>query len=97
MYTDCVRTQYSVCYVCVWQAKKIMEHKRKYERQREERELQKRKEKIRKAREAYEKQKQVWTPPKGCCSTLQQVIIIIKEVFIVPICYTRWECRVLYK
>ncbi len=52
-----------MCYVCVWQAKKIMEHKRKYERQREERELQKRKEKIRKAREAYEKQKQVWTPP----------------------------------
>ena len=91
-----------MCVVCVWQAKKIMEHKRKYERQREERELQKRKEKIRKAREAYEKQKQVWnphphTPPpaKGCCNTLQQVII--KEIFIVPIYHTRWEYRVLYK
>lgn len=39
-------------------AKKIMEHKRKYERQHEEQELKKRKERIRKAREEYEKQKQ---------------------------------------
>lgn len=39
-------------------AKKIMEHKRKYERVREERELKKRKERIRKAREEYEKMKE---------------------------------------
>ncbi|KAL8612919.1 hypothetical protein ACOMHN_034996 [Nucella lapillus] len=39
-------------------AKKIMEHKRKYERQHEEQELTKRKERIRKAREEYEQQKQ---------------------------------------
>lgn len=41
------------------QAKKLMEHKRKYERIREEKELKKRKERIRKAREEYEKQKEV--------------------------------------
>ncbi|BFZ24439.1 hypothetical protein BsWGS_27478 [Bradybaena similaris] len=39
-------------------AKKIMEHKRKYERVREEKELKKRKERIRKAREEYEKMKE---------------------------------------
>nr|KAG5701805.1 hypothetical protein BaRGS_000795 [Batillaria attramentaria] len=38
-------------------AKKIMEHKRKYERQHEEKELLKRKERIRKAREQYEREK----------------------------------------
>lgn len=36
-----------------------MEHKRKYDRIREERELKKRKDRIRKAREEYEKQKEV--------------------------------------
>ena len=38
-------------------AKKIMEHNRKYERLHEERDLKRRKEKIRKAREQYEKEK----------------------------------------
>jgi hypothetical protein len=41
------------------QAKKIMEHRRKYERAHEEQELKKRKERIRKAREEYEKHKEV--------------------------------------
>ncbi|KAJ8297918.1 hypothetical protein KUTeg_024449 [Tegillarca granosa] len=39
-------------------AKKIMEHNRKYERKREEKELNQRKERVRKAREEYEKSKQ---------------------------------------
>lgn len=38
---------------------KIQEHKRKYERKREEKELQARKERIRKAKEAQEKARQV--------------------------------------
>ena len=41
------------------QAKKIMEHKRKYERKRQEKELNARKERVRKAKEDYEKQRQV--------------------------------------
>ena len=41
------------------QALKIMEHKRKYERKREDNELKARKERIRKAKEEYERQKQV--------------------------------------
>ena len=49
-----------------------MEHKRKYERQKEERELQKRKEKIRKAREEYEKQKRV-------CTTAQLPFVVMQS------------------
>ncbi|PVD34502.1 hypothetical protein C0Q70_05777 [Pomacea canaliculata] len=46
-------------------AKKLMEHKRKYERIREEKELKKRKERIRKAREEYEKQKEEQSHHEG--------------------------------
>ena len=49
-----------------------MEHKRKYERQKEERELQKRKEKIRKAREEYDKQKRV-------CTTAQLPFVVMQS------------------
>ena len=43
----------------IFQAKKIMDHKRKQERKREERELRERKERIHKAREAQEKARKV--------------------------------------
>lgn len=42
-----------------FQALKIQEHKRKYERKREERELRERRERVRKAKEAQEKARQV--------------------------------------
>ena len=41
------------------QAKKIMEHNRKYERKREEKEIKARKERMRKAKEEYERAKEV--------------------------------------
>ena len=44
---------------CFLKAKKLMEHRRKYERIREEKELKKRKKKIQQARAEYEKQKEV--------------------------------------
>jgi suppressor of tumorigenicity protein 13 len=50
---------------------KIQQHKRKYERKREEKELQARKERVRKAKEAQEKARQVyllWCLP---CSLLK--------------------------
>lgn len=43
------------------QAKKIMEHNRKYERKREEKEIKARKERMRKAKEEYERAKAVRT------------------------------------
>lgn len=46
-------------------AKKLMEHKRKYERIHEEKELKKRQEKIRKAREDYERQKEQHSSSSG--------------------------------
>lgn len=45
--------------VYYFQALKIQQHKRKYERKREEKEVQARKERVRKAREAQEKARQV--------------------------------------
>jgi len=52
-------TRTSVLISCSWQAKKLLEHKRKQERKREDRELEARKERLRKAKIECEKARKV--------------------------------------